>query len=153
MKILIMSILTLSLLIFGCGNVENEKSNKPTVSNSKEEHKHNAEIQSIELNNGEKWKVDSNMIPYIRNMERDIISFSNDEHKDYNSLAEKLQSNIDSLTYNCTMEGKAHDELHKWLLPFIDLVTELSKSKNETEAAKQFENIQKSFRIFNQYFQ
>lgn len=153
MKILIMSILTLSLLLFGCGNVENEKSNKPTVSNAKEEHKHNAEIQSIELNNGEKWKVDSNMIPYIRNMERDIISFSNDEHKDYNSLAEKLQSNIDSLTYNCTMEGKAHDELHKWLLPFIDLVTELSKSKNETEAAKQFENIQKSFRTFNQYFQ
>ncbi|MBK9047964.1 MAG: hypothetical protein IPL74_15190 [Bacteroidetes bacterium] len=51
------------------------------------------------------------------------------------------------------MKGKAHDELHKWLLPYIDLVKELSEAKDETEAAKQFENIQTSFTTFNQYFQ
>ena len=73
--------------------------------------------------------------------------------KDYKSLAEKLQSNIDLLTSNCTMKGKAHDELHKWLLPYIDLVKELSEAKDETEEAKHFENIQTSFTTFNQYFQ
>jgi TolA-binding protein len=153
MKTLVISILTISLLLFGCGNVENEETIKQSVTDSAAEHKHSEEIQSIELNNGEKWKVDSNMMPHIRNMESDINSFSNLEKKDYKSLAEKLQSNIDLLTSNCTMEGKAHDELHKWLLPYIDLVTELSKAQNETEAAKQFENIQTSFRTFNQYFQ
>ncbi|MBK8111874.1 MAG: hypothetical protein IPO65_01705 [Saprospiraceae bacterium] len=51
------------------------------------------------------------------------------------------------------MKGKAHDELHKWLLPYIDLVKELSAAKNETEATKQFENIQISFTTFNQFFQ
>ena len=50
------------------------------------------------------------------------------------------------------MTGQAHDELHKWLLPYIDLVAELSDAKAETEAAKQFENIQNSFITFNQYF-
>ncbi|MBK6365166.1 MAG: hypothetical protein IPF52_17485 [Saprospiraceae bacterium] len=51
------------------------------------------------------------------------------------------------------MKGKAHDELHKWLLPYIDLVKELSEAKDETEASKHFENIQISFTTFNQYFQ
>jgi hypothetical protein len=110
-------------------------------------------VQTIELNNGEKWKVDANMITHIRNMENDVISFAKVEQKDYKSLAEKLQSNIDLLTSNCTMKGKAHDELHKWLLPYIDLVKELSEAKDETEAEKQFQNIQTSFTTFNQYFQ
>jgi hypothetical protein len=51
------------------------------------------------------------------------------------------------------MKGKAHDELHKWLLPCIDLVKELSEAKDETEASKHFKTIQISFTTFNQYFQ
>ena len=86
-------------------------------------------------------------------MANDIISFTEIKQKNYKSLSEKLQSNIDLLTSNCTMKGKAHDELHKWLLPYIDLVKELSEAKDETEASKQFQNIQTSFTAFNQYFQ
>ena len=143
----------ISLFLFSCGNSSNEKSKEQTETVTHEEHQHNAEIQNIELNNGEKWQVDANMITHIRNMENDVVSFAKVEQKDYKSLSEKLQSNIDLLTSNCTMKGKAHDELHKWLLPYIDLVKELSEAKNETEATKQFENIQISFTTFNQYFQ
>ncbi len=153
MKKITISFTVISLFLFSCSNTSNEKSKEQTEAFTHEEHQHNAEIQTIELNNGEKWKVDANMITHIRNMENDIISFSTVEHKDYKSFAEKLQSNIDLLTSNCTMKGKAHDELHKWLLPYIDLVKELSAAKDETEAAKQFENIQISFTTFNQYFQ
>jgi hypothetical protein len=152
-KTLIILISAISLFLFGCGITSNEKSKEQTETVTHEEHKHNAEIQTIELNNREKWKVDANMITHIRNMENDINSFANVEQKDFKSLAEKLQSNIDLLTSNCTMKGKAHDELHKWLLPYIDLVKELSEAKDETEASKQFENIQTSFTTFNQYFQ
>jgi hypothetical protein len=86
-------------------------------------------------------------------MENDVISFTKVEQKDYKSLSEKLKTNIDLLTSNCTMKGKAHDELHKWLLPYIDFVKELSEAKDETEAEKQFQNIQTSFTTFNQHFQ
>lgn len=51
------------------------------------------------------------------------------------------------------MKGKAHDELHKWLLPYIDLVKEFSESKDETTLNEQFQKIQTSFTTFNQYFQ
>lgn len=153
MKKITILIPVISLFLFSCGNTSNEKSKEQTETVTHKEHQHNAEIQTIELNNGEKWKVDANMITHIRNMENDVISFAKVEQKDYKSLSEKLQSNIDLLTSNCTMKGKAHDELHKWLLPYIDLVKELSEAKEETEASKQFENIQISFKTFNQNFQ
>ena len=153
MKKITILISVISLFLFSCGNTSNEKSKEQTETVTHEEHQHNAEIQIIELNNGEKWKVDANMITHIRNMENDINSFANVKQKDFNSIAEKLQSNIDLLTAHCTMKGKAHDELHKWLLPYIDLAKELSEAKDETEASKRFENIQTSFTTFNQYFQ
>jgi uncharacterized lipoprotein NlpE involved in copper resistance len=152
-KTLIISISAISLLLFGCGNRSNDKSNEQIETAIHEEHHHDDESEAIELNNGEKWKVDANMITTIRNMENDINSFANVEQNDFKSLAKKLQSNIDLLTSNCTMKGKAHDELHKWLLPYIDMVKELSDAKDEKEASKQFEKIQTSFTTFNQYFQ
>ncbi len=153
MKNITLSLIVISLFLFSCGNTSKEKSKAETETVTHEEHQHNAEIQTIELNNGEKWNVDTNMITHIRNMENDIISFAKVEQKDYKSLSNKLQSNIDLLTSNCTMKGKAHDELHQWLLPYIDLVKELSEVKDETESEKQFQKIENSFIIFNQYFQ
>ncbi len=113
----------------------------------------NEQNEKLQLNNGQKWKVDEKMLVFIRNMESDILDFSNTDQKDFNILTEKLQSNIDLLTSNCTMKGDAHDALHKWLLPYIELVNTLSETKNATEASTQFENIQTSFSTFNQYFQ
>ncbi|MEY4522264.1 MAG: hypothetical protein RIT10_1449 [Bacteroidota bacterium] len=153
MKTLIILISAISLFLFGCGNTSNEKSSEQTETAIHDEHHHDEESEVIELNNGEKWKVDANMITHIRNMENEINSFANVEQKDYKSLVKKLQSNIDLLTSNCTMKGKAHDELHKWLLPYMDLVKQLSEAKDEREETKQFENIQTSFTTFNQYFQ
>ena len=153
MKKITISFTLISLFLFSCSNTSNEKSKQQTETVTHEEHQHSDDVQIIELNNGEKWKVEGNMITHIRNMEIDINSFANVEQKDFKSLAEKLQSNIDLLTSNCTMEGKAHDELHKWLLPYIDIVKELSEAKDEPEASKQFNNIQTSFTTFNQYFQ
>lgn len=153
MKKMTILIPVISLFLFSCGNRVNEKSNEQTETVTYKEHQHDNEIQTIELNKGEKWKVDANMLTHIRYMEKDVIYFAKVEQKDYKSLAEKLQSNIDWLTSNCTMKGKAHDELHKWLLPYIDLVKELSEAKDETKAEKQFHNIETSFATFNQYFQ
>lgn len=153
MNKLILSLAAFSIMLSSCSNSTNEKSNNQTEIAEQNNHHLDDESEAIELNNGAKWKVDANMITHIRNMENDINHFANVEQKDFKSLAEKLQTNIDLLTSNCTMKGKAHDELHKWLLPYIDMVKELSEAKNETEASEQFKNIQTSFSTFNQYFQ
>jgi len=147
MKFIFILFASISTILSSCGG------NKEKITQKQPIHEHDENQESIELNNGEKWKVDDEMLVHIRNMERDINSFVTIEQKDYKLLAEKLKLNIDLLTSNCTMKGKAHDELHKWLLPYIDLVNELSNAKDVTNASKQFENIQASFKTFNQYFQ
>jgi hypothetical protein len=68
-------------------------------------------------------------------------------------LAESLAKKLDLLTSDCTMKGQAHDELHKWLLPFIDLVDVFSKSETEQVAQDNLQEIKASFVEFNKYFQ
>ena len=144
-KIKIALLATFSLLLFSC----NTKSKEEKATKIKtEEHQH-SESETIQLNNGEKWKVDDNMMIHIRNMEKEVVHFDQEKSTNYSLLANKLKTNIDILTSNCTMKGQAHDELHKWLVPYIELVDSFSKEKS----ANQFTEIQNSFKTFNQYFQ
>ena len=153
MNKLILTFAVGSLLLYSCGNSSNEKLNNQTEVAQHNDHHHDHESEAIELNNGEKWTVDANMLTHIRTMENDVISFAKVEQKDYKVLSEKLQASIDLLTSNCTMTGQAHDELHKWLLPYMDLVEELSEAEDKIEAEKQFQEIQTSITTFNHYFQ
>ena len=145
LKIKIAFLATVVLLLFSC----NTKSKEEKATEIKtEEHQH-SESETIQLNNGEKWKVDDNMMLHIRNMEKDVVHFDQEKSTNYSLLANKLKTNIDILISNCTMKGQAHDELHKWLVPYIELVDSFSKEKS----ANQFTEIQNSFKTFNQYFQ
>ena len=108
--------------------------------------------RTIELNQGQPWKVDDNMMAYIKKMKDEVETFTGKTYNDYQVLAMDLTENIDGLTSNCTMSGKAHDELHKWLLPYIDTVNDFAKAENEEEAAKQLKNVKASFKTFNKFF-
>lgn len=145
LKIKIAFLATVVLLIFSCNTKSKEEK---TTEIKTEEHQH-SESETIQLNNGEKWKVDDNMMIHIRNMEKDVVHFDQEKSTNYSLLANKLKTNIDILISNCTMKGQAHDELHKWLVPYIELVDSFSKEKS----ANQFTEIQNSFKTFNQYFQ
>ena len=133
------------LFLFSCNTKSKEEK---TTEIKMEEHQH-SDSEAIQLNEGKKWKVDDNMMLHIRNMEKDVMNFNSENNKNYPLLANKLKSNIDLLTSNCTMKGEAHDELHKWLVPYIELVDKFSKEKSKN----QFIEIQHSFKTFNQYFQ
>ncbi len=156
------AILTMVVIVitYGCNNTINKENSgvssiKPLESTNEGEHQH-SESDSIELNNGAKWTVIPAMMKYIRAMELDINRFSETKHTeliDFTQIGASLQKNIDLLTSNCTMEGKAHDELHKWLLPYIDMVDKLNKSKNSDEALRTFEEIKASYKTFNLYFE
>lgn len=153
MKKITISLTVLGFFLVSCGNASDERILERNQTTTSQQLQHDDGSEVIELNNGQKWKVDANMLTHIRNMESDVISFAESDLKDFKSLSPKLQSNIELLTSNCTMKGKAHDELHKWLLPYIDMVEELSNAQDDTQAAKQFSKIQNSFITFNKYFQ
>ncbi len=115
-----------------------------------EEDHHNHESEAIMLNNGEKWKVVENMSGYIRNMEKAVNEF---EGEDYPTLAKTIDENIRELTANCTMEGQAHDELHKWLLPFIELSEKFDVATELEEQEKIYQEFKASFKTYNTYFE
>lgn len=144
-KLKITTILLSIFFLFSC----KDKINKNTTETTETEiHEHSAD-ESIQFNDGKKWKVDDNMLVHIRDMENEIASFEKEKPENYQTLAVDLKKNLDLLTSNCTMKGQAHDELHKWLLPFIDLIDEFSKDKS----AEQFAEIQHAFTTFNTYFE
>lgn len=118
-----------------------------------QDHQQHETTRDIKLNNGEKWKVNVEMTAPIKEMEMLINDFAKTEHEHYIRLASDLQDQINVLVSSCTMTGKAHDELHKWLLPFMELVTELSEVKDEKEAAMIFEKIKASMSTYNAFFQ
>lgn len=129
-------------------NHDDHKHHDETVAH--EEDHHNHESEAILLNNGEKWKVVENMSGYIRNMEKAINEFEGD---DYPALAKIIDENIRELTSNCTMEGQAHDELHKWLLPFIELSEEFDVATELEEREKIYREFKASFKVYNTYFE
>ena len=158
-KQVIATIIAFTSIVYGCKDSvkkENEEDAKVQLQDSStvNEHSHSSS-DSIELNNGAKWKVVPEMMEYIKNMESDVKHFGETQHTeltDFMQLGASLQKNIELLTSNCTMEGKAHDELHKWLLPYIDMVDKFSKSKNSDVATHSFQEIEASFKLIHIYF-
>ena len=137
MKVRLILTLLLGLFVFGC-------SQNSTGSNQ--------EGAGLTLNHGKKWKVNDDMMVHIHTAENAVKTFETSGEKDYDGLAEELKTNIDRLTSSCTMKGKAHDELHKWLHPYINLVADLEEQETAAEEQKSFDKIQDSFQEFNQYF-
>ncbi len=149
MKKVAILIPAISLLLFSCGNTSNEKSKEQSETVSNKESLHNHEIQTINLNKGEKWLVEPTMLSLIRKMEREVLDF---DQQSFTQLGHQLSSDVEELTSNCTMTGLAHDELHKWLLPYIDLVDSLTQTNDQKEARALYQQIKQSFHTFNQYF-
>ena len=125
--------LLLTLFFSSCGN------------NSKE--------VGLVLDNGLKWKVNVEMMPPLEASKELISEFGTNDKKDYKVLAGKLKENNKMLISSCTMKGKSHDELHKWLHPYMALVDELENTDDINEANQVFLKIEQSFETFNQYFQ
>jgi hypothetical protein len=148
MKPLTITLISSSLLFAACGNQNQETTVPVETAETETTHDHDHESEAIELNEGQKWIVDDSMMVHIRNMETDVNKFSGTTLDDYQLLATSLQDNIDRLTSNCTMTGKAHDELHKWLLPYIDTVDEFAAQTETSAYASQLESDQNFFYNF-----
>lgn len=106
----------------------------------------------IELNDGKKWKAPSSMVAYVDKMQKDLDSASTVQQRDYAALTTQLDADIQQLIGNCTMTGKSHDELHKWLLPYMEVVKGISNT-DAKQADEAFEKARSSVKEFYLYFE
>lgn len=115
-------------------------------------HTHDAD-HDIVLNNGEKWAVDQHMLEHIRTMEAAIKACASTDEESKKQLGDILDEGVQLLTSNCTMTGQAHDELHKWLLPYIDLVNAFIEAETDEKKTEFLEQLNQSMDTFNTYFE
>ena len=82
-----------------------------------------------ELNNGRKWKANQETTTAIRNMMQLVQSHSGDNIESYRALKGKLQKELQYIFENCSMKGKAHDQLHSYIVPLRDLIKQLDQDE------------------------
>lgn len=106
----------------------------------------------LNLNQDEKWVVVPEMMLSIRSMEDQIEGLKGNTIEEYKSHSKSISELLGELTSNCTMEGEAHDELHKWLVPFIELNEALTSSNSIEKSAELVSNQKEEIKLFNTYF-
>ena len=142
MKTKILSILIITVLFFSCKTDKKEVVLKPNKFTN---------IQ-IEVVNGEKWVVNKSMMGFIKNIEKNVKQFDGKTLEDYKSLSVKINKDLRLVTSSCTMTGQGHDELHKWLLPFLDISKEFTNSKTLKDAQENYQVIKHSFNLVDKNF-
>lgn len=108
---------------------------------------------ALQLDQGRKWAVPPPMMAYIRNLEKAVRDLESAPTKDHAALAAAIREQLAGLVTHCTLEGKAHDELHKWLMPFLALSEDYFKATDPRAQEKQFREVQRSLVVFDHYFE
>ncbi len=134
MKIKFLPFLFLTILFAACGD-----------------HSHGQE--KIELNSGQKWAVNEEMKPHIEQGRVVLNTYLTEGATDHEKLAKDLQEQNSKLIRSCTMDGKAHDELHKWLHPHLELVKELRDAETDAEVTEVTDKLKSSYDLYDTYFE
>lgn len=147
-------------LMVSCTSTDNNQAQESTEVVAEEHHDHHehhehhdSDSEEIELNNGERWLVNEEMKPHLMEAETALAEFVEEGSQDFNQLVETLKTKNTALIKSCTMDGKSHDELHKWLHPHLELVDELEKAQDEQEATNLVQKLSESYELYHQHFQ
>lgn len=100
-----------------------------------------------------KWLINAEMKQPLANSEQLLTAYLANAGTDFVALAEKLQTENQTLIKSCTMEGASHDALHAWLYPHMDVLKALSATDNQVVADSLIAQLKTSFETFHRDFQ
>ncbi len=139
-------------LIWSCQH--HEKGHSTHEEDGATTHQHDTtNTEVIQLNQGARWLVNAEMKPFVVAGSRLLDDFIAQNGTDYKALAKNLGVENDKLIKSCTMTGKSHDELHKWLHPHLELVKQLAEAKDEAAAHVLVDKLKKSYLLYSEFFE
>lgn len=141
------------VVVSACTSTTTEKPKEEAATVVDQHHEQSERVKPIELNSNEKWLVNNEMKPFLKTGSTIVEEYKKSGRNDYKALAIQLNEQNKQLIASCTMKGKSHDELHKWLTPHLKLVADLEKSTDEVEARELITKLIASYALYNQYFQ
>lgn len=147
----------ISFGLFACNNkateVPADETEMSIEADHHDDHDHDHDgTEVLALNSGEKWVVNEEMKPFVMKGEEMVQNYIKTDSKDYKALASKLKEVNGQLIKSCTMDGKSHDELHKWLHPHLELVSTLEQASDSNEADKTVHELKASYDTYAEYF-
>jgi len=107
----------------------------------------------LQLDQGRKWVIPPTMMVYLRDLERDVHDFEAALVQDHPALAAAIQNHLVLLVTHCTLTGPGHDELHQWLLPFLDVSRGYVNATTRPAQEEHYREIQRALKVFHQYFE
>lgn len=140
-----------SLFLWSCNNATEKLDANQEIIMHEEPHPDESAVV-LELNSGEKWSVNKEMKPFIKKGEELVNTFVETHQTDYNNLAHQIKNQNMQVVQSCTMDGKSHEELHKWLHPHMGLVDELEKEIDATKAGEIIFKLRESYQVYHNYF-
>lgn len=90
---------------------------------------------------------------HMRHLEKDVRTLESSAEKDHAALAAKIGGHTKQLISSCTMDGKAHDALHDWLMPFLQLNKAYATAPDADTKSAKFKEIQDSLAAFHERFE
>lgn len=138
-----------TLVLFSITSISNAYGGQD---HSHDNHKAEKSAHGLNLNNGKLWAMDSHTRSMSKKMSSTFINADHSNHKSLNALGLKLQTQLNELIAGCTMEGKAHDQLHTFLTEHIPTIKALSEASNYDSARASAIKLKGQFELYQQYF-
>lgn len=147
----------ISFGLFACNNkaaeVPADEMEMSIEADQHQEHEHDHDgTEVLVLNDGQRWMVNQEMKPFVKKGEEMVQNYIKSDAKDYKALAAQLKEVNSQLIKSCTMDGKSHDELHKWLHPHLELVKELEQATDSNQADETVHELKDSYDTYSEYF-
>ena len=101
----------------------------------------------VQLNDGERWIANQATVEGIENLSVMVSRFDPSDQS-YDSLQSNLRDEFGLIFKNCTMKGEAHEQLHNYLLPLMELFGKLTLEDREKAVAEIKEHLAR----FDTYF-
>jgi hypothetical protein len=92
------------------------------------------------------------MMSHIRNLEQAVRDFEAAPGKDHAALAAAVQQHLRLFVAICTMQDKAHDELHKWLAPLLSLTDTYTKAGSPKAQEGFLREVKRAMAVFHEHF-
>lgn len=147
----LLSVLLVSLFFLtSCDHPADEHGHAAHQS-TKEDH---AAALELTLNNGEKWPTDEHTRLSAARMATRVDGAANmHSRQDAIALAKDLDAELETLVAGCTMTGKAHDQLHVFLMALFPKVAALKEQTELAELQHTREEISSLFVAYAQHFE
>lgn len=135
---------SLSIILFSCSSEKKQEKPEETAKDRTEK-----EITSKEG----KWKINDTLVMHVKKMESTVTSFHEKELEKYHILSDTLTAQINAMVNSCRMKGPGHDELHRWLHPFMKMKNKLGETSNLDTAIDIHQQMKLAFVEFRKKFE